>query len=149
MVTAHQIASGLQFPLTALDRDVLNFYKIAPGQVNGKFWRIMRAFNHINSTGKYTLSLDDVRQTYYLRFSDEKVGVKYWHFVRRAGRNSIIEKIVESDKPWADYPLIVGGDFGGKGKEIPNSLKYWKFNFTSKSFFYLLSSHSIRYPFLQ
>ncbi|KAF5205910.1 hypothetical protein FRX31_004502 [Thalictrum thalictroides] len=58
------------------------------------------------------MSLDDVHQTYYLRFSDEKVGVKYWHFVRRAdvetdSRNldevlgTPIDTILGDTKNWA------------------------------------------------
>ncbi|KAF5177489.1 hypothetical protein FRX31_032924 [Thalictrum thalictroides] len=84
MVTAHQIAVGCRFPLSFLDLD------------------------------DYVLTLGHVRQTYYVRASDIRSTVPYYHFVKRARRSSIIEELLESDKPWADYPIIVSDLFGGE-----------------------------------
>ncbi|PIA29064.1 hypothetical protein AQUCO_06300025v1 [Aquilegia coerulea] len=127
MVTAHQIFAGLRFPLTFLDRDVLNFYKIPPGQGHANFWRVMRAYNELNRQG-YPIDLMTIRQTFTLGKNKDKVGVGYYHFVRRNGRNGIIQNMVSNDKPWVDFSVIVGGSFGGRGDDISNPLENWTFN---------------------
>ncbi|KAF5208408.1 hypothetical protein FRX31_002006 [Thalictrum thalictroides] len=52
-VTLGHIRSGLRFPLSQLDREVLNFYFI------GNFWRFMYCFNKMKEVG-YDVTLEEI-----------------------------------------------------------------------------------------
>ena len=134
VATVGQLQAGLMLPLPPLFVEFFNYYNVAPGQLTGSVFTLLRAIIRVNTLFPGSINLTAIRSQYYLKVNQKTkyspADSKYetYFLCRRLKRLGLVHKNFESDSDWPLIPIVISGNiYGTKDNADPKvPLKCYK-----------------------
>ena len=105
------LRAGLRFPMQPFVRELLDFFSLAPGQVNPNGWRTIiscMVMWRVSSNGEEDLTVDE------FLFCYEPVQIElsrgFWTFKNRDVNSKVVQGLPSSDRIWKDGYFFLCGD---------------------------------------
>uniref|UniRef100_A0A2N9GTT6 Transposase (putative) gypsy type domain-containing protein n=1 Tax=Fagus sylvatica TaxID=28930 RepID=A0A2N9GTT6_FAGSY len=105
------LRAGLRFPIQPFVRELLDFFSLAPGQVNPNGWRTIiscMVMWRVSSNGEEDLTVDKFLFCYEPVQSALSRG--FWTFKNRDANSRVVQGLPSSDRIWKDRYFFVCGD---------------------------------------